>query len=358
MIKNKPLAIKVLIFYCFLVFACACQIEEQHICHEATPDKFESNTQNTGDSLGSSSKPNVLMIILDDWGYNIGALGGQAITPNIDKLVSEGVTFENAYCAIQACNPSRTALLTGLSPLKSGVIDNATYFRDIEKNSDLVTLPGHFKANGYDTFAAGKIFHLHRGNGKIPFKASDSQSWDRQRIGNIGTPVGDGWWGSLNIPSEETEDYKSATFIIEKLGCQRKKPFFGALGFYRPHDPWFVPKQFFELYDTSLFVIGDTTKEDLNDVHPKYRGTGARPRKGFEYLSSRNQIRSGMQAYFASISFADEQVGRVMEALDSSKYAKNTLVILMGDHGFLLGEKRFWGKDVLWRKSTRVPMIF
>lgn len=309
-----------------------------------------------------SKKPNVLFIAIDDLNDWIGVLGGhpQARTPNIDRLAKRSVLFANAHCAAPACNPSRAALMTGIAPNRSGVYHNPQPWRPALP--DAITIPQHFSANGYWSAGSGKIYH-----GRYP----DPDSWDTyypdQLENKFEDPVppesdlnglgrGNFDWGPVVESQAEMGDYRTATWIADQLGRKHDKPFFLACGIYRPHLPWYVPQEYFERFPLETIRLPTTLNSDLDDLPPiavkvaKGGGDHAAVLKG-------GQWKHAVQGYLASIAFADEQVGRVIDALDASPHKKDTIIVLWSDHGWHLGEKEHWRKFALWHRSTRTPLM-
>ena len=320
--------------------------------------------------------PNVLLIAIDDLNDWVGYLGGhpQAQTPNIDRLIKKGVGFTKAYTVAPLCNPSRVALLTGLYPSTSGVYGNRNKFR--ENLPDAITLMQYFKENGYITKGGGKIFHQNN-------KPGDNKSWDEYFISkNITKGVGKdkslpivgtqkGWfnWGPLSEGDEEMQDVMTANWTISELEKNHDQPLFLACGFFRPHLPWYVPQKYFDRYPLEEIILPKTMIDDRDDL-PEYGKRFARERYSASWGTDLNegiqdhdlvleydQWQKGVQAYLASISFVDDYVGKIFDALERSIYADNTIVILWGDHGWHLGEKQHWRKQALWEDTTHVPFI-
>ncbi len=314
------------------------------------------------DAQADLAKPNVLFIAIDDLNDWIGVLGGhpQAETPNIDRLAERSVLFANTHCAAPACNPSRAALMTGIPPYESGVYNNPQPWRPALP--DAVTIPQHFSANGYWSAGSGKIYH-----GAYP----DPASWDayypdqlenkfpdpdppKKNINGIGRGHFD--WGPVVEPDAEMGDYKTATWISSQLSKSHDKPFFLACGIFRPHLPWYVPQKYFDQFPLDSIRLPKTLKNDLADVPPlglKMATGGGDHAKVLEA----NQWKQGVQGYLASIAFADAQVGRVIDALDSGSHGKDTIIVLWTDHGWHLGEKEHWRKFALWHRATRTPLM-
>ncbi len=322
----------------------------------------------------ASQKSNVLFIAVDDLRDWVGHLGGHpnAKTPNIDRLAKRGVSFTRAYCSAPLCNPSRISLLSGVAPSRSGVYGNGERMR--EKLPDAVTLMQHFRASGYSARGTGKIFH---GTNKY-----DAQSWDDYFVppkGNNRAAVKrdpnlpkTAWtpWGPLACDDGDMFDGKIANWIISELGKSQEKPFFLAYGLTKPHLPWNVPQKYFDLHPLESIQLPPYKEGDLDDV-PSFgkklarevhdvsnaRNFSSNPDGDHANVIANNQWRIAVQAYLATISFADAQIGRVLDALDRSEYAENTIIVLWGDHGWHLGEKDHWRKHALWDVSTRTPLI-
>lgn len=331
---------------------------------------------------------NVLMIAIDDMNNWIGALGGQAQTPNIDALAASGVLFDNAYCVVPACNPSRTALMSGLRPETTGQYTNAGNFRDKPGGKDIVTLAQYLQQHGYETVAAGKIFHHPRGSGEVPAAMSDTLSWDFQRRGNVGTPghelfldekgtalwmegaghsyvTGEnsgmsyiakfGVWGAVPYEKEDCGDWQMADFCADFLSGEHDKPFFLSLGIFRPHSPQLVPQEFLDLYPLETVELPVLPADDMDDIPEIARTNWSTP--FVELVHEKEQLRPAVQGYLASMSFADACVGHVMRALEESAYSENTIVLLWTDHGWQLGHKRRWEKFSLWKQGTNSPLV-
>jgi len=311
----------------------------------------------------TAEKPNVLFIAVDDLNDWIGVLGGhpQSVTPNIDRLAKRGMLFTRCYCAAPACNPSRAALMTGIRPSTSGVYHNPDPWRKALPNA--VTIPQHFMAHGYRAIGSGKIYH-----GAFP----DPQSWDEFYPSKEKQSPGDPMpakrpingipktahfdWGPVDVDDSQMGDSQVADWVIEKLGKKHQQPLFLACGFYRPHLPWYVPQEYFDMFPLESIQLPETKIDDLNDI-PKAGIRIARPNRDHKTVLQYNQWKPAVQGYLASIAFADKQIGRVLDALDQGPNAENTLIIFWTDHGWHLGEKQHWRKFALWEEATRTPMI-
>lgn len=321
----------------------------------------------------ANDSPNVLFIAVDDLRDWVGHLSGhpQALTPNIDRLAKQGISFSNAYCSAPLCNPSRISLLTGIAPYRSGVYGNREKLRD--KLPTAVTLMQHFRSSGYSVRGAGKIFH--------GTSAYDQDSWDEyfRPIGLSRLPRIDrsnelpktAWapWGPVEADDHELFDGANANWVISQLRKSHQKPFFLAYGLTKPHLPWEVPQKYFDLHPLSEILLPKIQDDDLGDVpsfgqklaREVYDPSGERdfstPGGDHQNILRHQQWRKAVQAYLATISFADAQIGRVLKALEKSEHADTTLVVLWGDHGWHLGEKEHWRKHALWSVSSRTPLI-
>jgi len=314
-------------------------------------------------------RPNVLFISVDDLNDWIEPLGGhpQARTPNLTRFAGESVNFTRNYCASPACNPSRTALLTGQHCYTSGLYSNYQVWREVLPEA--VTLPQHFSQNGYWSGGAGKIFH-----NNMP----DPQSWDDyfpskerhmpryfypRRGETVNMPLfenmyADFDWAPLEIPDEETGDFKSVDWVIRQLQRPHERPFFLACGIYRPHVPWYVPQKYFDMFPLESVQLPKILEDDLNDVGERAREIAYRGGGYHEHVLAAGQWRPAVQGYLASITYADALVGRLLDALAQSPYAENTIVVLWSDHGWQLGEKEHWRKFGLWENVVRTVMMF
>ncbi len=319
-----------------------------------------------------SSQYNVLFIAIDDLNDWTSFLKGhpQTLTPNMDRLAAQGMIFDNAHCAAPVCNPSRTAVLSGYRPSTSGIYGNSQFFRDSPVLSTAIFLPKWFSNNGYYAEARGKI--LHHSNGKW----ADPQSWDfvsEDREGNFGklkTQKGlganktDGGsvdldWGATENEAENTPDYMNAQWAAAQLTQTQSKPFFIACGIFRPHLPWYVPQKYFDRFSLDDIQLPVIKEDDLDDVPEtgKDMSGGLRPNSDYQQLKKIHKEKEAVRAYLACISYADDCIGVIMDALEKSPYKDNTIVVLWGDHGWHLGEKLHYRKVTLWERATRVPLI-
>ncbi|MBB5685159.1 sulfatase [Sphingobium boeckii] len=314
-------------------------------------------------------RKNVLLIIADDLNTRLGAYGSPVVqTPNIDRLARSGVTFERAYSQFPLCGPSRASFLTGMRPDTTHILDLQTKLRD--KVPSVVTLPQYFRQNGYFSGRVGKVFHQGVPSDIGTGGPDDPLSWDHvinpagrdkqaERDGRIinmtpKIPLGIAFaYLPDDGPDEAQTDGMVATEAIKMIEAHKDKPFFIAVGFYRPHVPAVAPKKYFDLYPDDRLHWAPEGPGNIKSVLPAAVGLGAKLSQGLTDDQRRQMVRS----YYASTSFMDAQVGRVLDGLEKSGAAKNTIVIFISDHGYNLGEHGEWQKDVLWEQSTRVPLI-
>ena len=301
------------------------------------------------------ARPNVLFIASDDLNHWVGYLGRnkQTKTPNIDRLADRGVRFTRSYCAAPVCNPSRTALMSGLRPSSTGIYENDDDGRTvIPTEYSLITT---FRKAGYHTMGAGKIYHA----------AYDRRDeWDEYapREGGDPKPTGDQGVGGIRFAlvdakDEDFADYKTVSYGIEQLQKKHDKPFFLAIGLHKPHMPWNVPQKYFDMHPLDSIELPPIKEDDLDDLPPAALRM-ARPEGDHKNILESGRWKEAIQAYLAAVSFADAQVGRLIEALDKSEYADNTIIVFWGDHGWHLGEKQHWRKFALWEEATRAPLIW
>ena len=315
----------------------------------------------------AAERPNVLFIAIDDLNDWVGCLGGhpQAKTPDIDRLAKRGTLFTNAHCQAPLCNPSRTSLLTGLRPSTTGIYGLAPWFRTVAALRDRVTLPQALKAGGYRTLSVGKIYHggyppaKDRAAEMDVFGKSPALALPAKKFVATPDPIKLMDWGVFPEKDEQQLDWKTADQAVAWLKEPPKRPFFLAVGFFLPHVPCYASKKWFALHPDDKLVIPKVKEDDRDDVpdfawylHWKL------PEPRLSWLKKNRQWRPLVRAYLASTSFMDSQVGRVLDALTAAKLEKNTLVVLWSDHGWHLGEKGITGKNSLWERSTRVPLIF
>lgn len=322
-------------------------------------------------------KPNVLFIAIDDLRDWVGFLGNKQVkTPNLDRLAARAETFTRGYCASPCCNPSRAALLSGMRPGTSGVYNNNDDWRKIVP-ADTVTLPLHFKNNGYYVVGAGKIYHggaggfnrlsdwddylSERGLGN---EDDPSPTTKARRKGKSDAQAKEGWdgvggirFGALNCDDKDMVDYQSVSYIVKKLSEPQAKPFFFACGLHKPHMPWSVPKKYYDMYPLDKIELPKVLENDLDDI-PTAGVAMARPQGDHAAIVASGRWKEAVQCYLATITFCDAMIGRLIDGFDRSPHKDNTIVCLWSDHGWHLGEKQHWRKFALWEEATRAPYLW
>ncbi len=324
----------------------------------------------------TSQRPNVLFVGFDDlsdW-IQLLDLASPIPMPNLDRLAQRGVTFRRAYCAAPECNPSRTALLSGRLPTTTGVYANASDWKQVM--AETVMLPRYFREHGYASFGAGKIFHhvdphFHDNasfDEYLPFLTDRLPAEKYNQLTRARTPDGE-WeplaptfdWGPSVIPEPEMLDTRSAKFAVELLRRPPGKPFFLAVGFFRPHLPYFSPQRFLDRYPGPEMPLPLVKAGDLDDVpagaHALMRRWMRMWRGIQQSPNPQAKWREAVAAYAAGAAYADEQLGRILDALERSPHRDNTVIVAWSDHGYHLGEKDHWTKFVLWEKANRVPLV-
>ncbi len=316
-------------------------------------------------SLAAADKPNVLFIAIDDQNDWIGAMDGhpQIKTPAIDRLAERGTLFLNAHCQSPLCNPSRTSLMTSRRPDSTGIYGLAPWFREVDEFKDLVSLPQYFEKHGYETYMTGKIYH-----GGYGRKETDNEFQHLGPGASVGArpprklvdtpaphPLVD--WGVFPHKDEDKGDWKVASWAVEQLDAKPKKPFFFATGFFLPHVPCYVTQKWYDMYKN--VKLPPMRRDDRADT-PRFswylHWTLPEPR--LKFLEEEKEWENLVASYLASTTFVDSQVQRVLDALERNGFKDNTIVVLWSDHGWHLGEKLITGKNTLWDRSTRVPLIF
>ena len=305
---------------------------------------------------------NVLLITVDDLNTSLGCYGARIVrSPNIDRLAARALRFDRAYCQFPVCNPSRVSMFTGRYPETTRVLDNQQWFRDLMP--DVVTLPQHFRAHGYTSARFGKLYHggyddaESWSEGGEPFKPKPPRTPAQQE--QMYRRVNQ--WTAVEGDGAELPDSRSAAEASKFLERQRAadRPFFLAVGFHRPHVPLAAPKRYFDHYPpASIPLPADFAPAPAAD--PTVPAMAYRPNFDLffkEEKVSPAQAREAIAAYYASLSFMDEQVGRVLDALDRLELRDRTVIVFVSDHGWHLGDKGMWAKATLFEASARVPLI-
>ena len=332
--------------------------------------------------VATQAKPSVLFISIDDLNDYISPLDHHpgVKTPNFDRLAKRSVTFANAHCAAPACHPSRVAVMTGVHPTKSGIYRNLfgahgpRWRHESKALEEAVVLSQHFRNHGYKALGGGKIFHTlqwtpgdsqndpsawdaYRGDPLDPISAD----WPRpaftktqdQNAGFVGKrPLGRHLFGAAPLELHARQgDGAVVDWAVDQLRNPGDRPLFLAVGLFRPHIPWEVPQKWFDLYPEEDVRLPEHRKDDLADA----RSHG---REGWhKWVTDNQQWKHLMRGYLASISYVDHELGRLLDSLDASPIAKNTIIVLWSDHGFHIGEKENWEKFALWDQTTRTPLF-
>lgn len=337
----------------------------------------------------TTKKPNVLFIGIDDLRPELACYGSYiAMSPNLDRLASKGLLFENAYCQQAICGPSRASLLTGIRPETSGVFHNYIKFREV--NPDVVTLPQHFMNNGYETVYTGKIFH----HGDL----DDEKSWSRlpaldsmvnvkkpvpyaleknvkdraitkkamtEKYGAVakyGLAMGQAYEG-VDVPDNTFSDGYNTELAIatmKEMVATSDKPFFLGLGFRKPHLNWVSPKKYWDLYDREKIKLSTQSQSPENGaamgLHPSFelRVRSGIPKQG---PIDKELAVTLKHAYLACVSYVDAQIGKMIDALEDEGLRENTIIIVWSDHGWHLGDMGIWGKATNYEIATRVPLL-
>lgn len=300
---------------------------------------------------------NVLFIVVDDLNTTLGCYGHPVVkTPNIDRLANMGVQFNNAYCNYPVSGPSRSSFLTGLRPESTTILDNRTTLASVL--GDKTTLPRLFRQNGFYTVGVGKVFH-----GKN--EDNDPQGWDEvyacgpTAIGETGEKrnMSGGslkWceWMAANGTDEDLQDGQNARKAVEFIKSKKDKPFFLAVGFHKPHDPFIAPKKYFDMYPLEIcnppIVPAGWT--------PPYKHTLPNESAIFNKFTDQDK-REFLRSYYACTTYMDAQLGKLMNALEQTGQLENTLIVFFGDHGYHLGEHNWWNKVTIFEKGTNPPFI-
>ncbi len=323
-----------------------------------------------GPSLEAAPRPNVLFLMADDLNNSLGCYGHPLVkTPNLDKLAARGVRFQNANCQFPLCGPSRNSMLTGLYPNSTGILTNSQLFRQTLPNA--VSLPQAFRREGYFAARIGKLYHYGVPNSIGTNGHDDPASWelelnpagadrleDQSKIfsllpGNFGGTLS---WYASPAPDEKHTDGLQATdaeWVLERCAKDKDRPFFLAVGFFRPHTPYIAPEKWFKGYPEADMPVVTGIKEDQSDLPTPALGSYKKEQDNLTDELRRQTV----QAYYSSISFMDAQAGKVLDALDRLGLADNTIVVFTSDHGYHLGEHGLWQKQSIFEESARVPLL-
>lgn len=335
--------------------------------------------------IEAATKPNVLMICVDDLKPALGAYGDKLVkSPNIDRLAARGVVFERAYCNQAVCAPSRNALMTGVRPTRMGIYDLGTNFRHATSNA--VTLTQYFMQYGYRAEGLGKIFHVGHGNHEdraswsVPHWQANSIAYVRpesranqgltreealfsNELRDVGKLPRGAAYESAEVEDEAYPDGKMAAEAIRRLRAAKEKPgepFFLAVGFLKPHLPFCAPKKYWDLYDRAAFKVPEL--RSAPEGAPKYAPTSWGELRQYSDMPQSGpvndeQARALIHGYYAATSFIDAQVGKVLSELDRLGLTSNTIIVLWGDHGWHLGDHGWWCKHSNYEQAARIPLI-
>jgi len=319
----------------------------------------------------AAEKPNVLFIIVDDLTTTLTCMGNPgAHTPHMDALAARGVRFDHAYTQFALCNPSRCSFLTGCYPERTKALDLVTSLRGGLPEG--VTLPQHFKSNGYVSGRVGKVFHVPDPKTKLDVELGaplhkDTALFEDAKAENDpddkphGKAKGEGFnraWAASSKPDSEFTDYQIASDAIRTLEQFKDKPFFLAVGFIRPHTPYVAPKPFFDAIDKPRLVLPPFYRDGGEDLSKMPASALRANNNVFRFgQPTIGEARDAMQAYLAATGFVDSQVGRVLAKLKELQLEEKTIVVLTGDHGYQLGEHGLWAKQTLFEGGTHVPLI-
>jgi uncharacterized sulfatase len=324
------------------------------------PEAVQSSLAKDSHDTGSSSKAkNVLFMMIEDLRDSVlGCYDSPVVrTPNIDRLARKSVLFKKAYCQFPVCNPSRSSILTGLRPDTIGILDNVKAL--FHENPDVVTLPAVFKDSGYYTARVGKVFHG-TGEHDDPKAWAERFDFDDNEIAKKGTGrnMTNGsveWcrWLAAEGHDSDHSDGKNTLKAVELLSRKRDQNFFIAVGFHKPHDPFIAPKQYFDMYPPDE-IVPPTVPGNIEEDTGVRIGSGWK--RNFDEFSESDK-KEFLRAYYACTTFVDAQIGHVLDAMDGLNLWKDTVVIVMADHGYNLGEHNWWNKNVLYDHSCRVPLM-
>lgn len=313
-----------------------------------------------------ADKPDIVFIIVDDLNDWLGCLGGhpQASSPNIDRLAATGMLFKHAYCNAPQCRPSRTSLNHGVYPFRTGTYFNARFKGETKIKTP--TMQQFFQRNGYRVASGGKVHHGGPGNAgdallkrpSDPRPPKGKDNFDALRPPNDGYP--------LEVSDKEMGDYKVAEWAIGEWSRNSSQPLFMSVGFFRPHRPLQVPASYFKQFPLASILRPEEPEQDDWDDMPEFARRLARTHahkplhrglSDHEYMVANKQWDATIQAYQASIAFVDQQIGRFLSALESNPRGRETVIMLVSDHGWHLGEKKHWCKGAIWEQTTHIPFI-
>ena len=305
----------------------------------------------------AADRPNVLMIAVDDLNHWVGHLNRnpQARTPNFDRLAARGISFTNAHTIVPACEPSRAALMGGRRPWQTGCYKNGHFWKKHQPVGE--GLSAQFLQAGYRVSGAGKIYH------SMEYHPAEWSDYMRRKdISNDGPNVKkyDGYHDDVvhpNLQDQDLKDWHTVDYCIKRLNQKTDQPFFIACGLYKPHLPFVVPRKYYDAFPLEDIQLPPHLENDLDDL-PKAGVNMAKPNADHAKFLKSGRWKAAIQSYLATCSYTDMNLGRLLDALDASPNADNTIICLWSDHGWSLGEKQHWRKFALWEETTRVVNLW
>lgn len=344
------------------------------------------------DTVTAADRPNILFIAIDDLRPELGCYGSPiAKSPNLDRLAADGLLFNRAYCQQAICSPSRASLMTGARPDTTRVIENRAYFREL--NPDIITLPQHFIANGYETVYCGKIYHAKMTDNELSWSRKPAYNKCPVKRKNLGGPYAlpenqkilaenrvkmlakygvTGSGGLIHGPAYESADVEDHVYgdgfntqlaiatLKDHVNKKKDQPLFLALGFTKPHLNFIAPKKYWDLYDPGDITLATQTDGPKNGaatgLHASFE---LRTRHGIPKYGpiGDDLARTLLHGYYACVSYVDAQIGMMIQALEEAGVRENTIIIVWGDHGWHLGDMGIWGKATNYEIATRVPLM-
>jgi len=308
----------------------------------------------------AGTKPNILFVVIDDlndWPAALGGYKGKILTPNIDTILNRGMKFTNAFSCASQCSPSRTALFWGMRQTTTGYYENGGDIGPSEAIAELPSFTEYFMKHGYEVKGAGKLYHnapKKRELFSYVFRPGVKQKMDRLELNGVPPDAGPDW-GVVDRPKEDYFDWRNADYFIEEIKKDHDKPQFWAYGIFKPHEPWYLPQEYFDRHPLDKIVLPEINERSharLSDyarnTYSVYEHEGA----GFKAIRDHGKWAHGVQGYLAAISMADDCLGRVIQALKEAGKYDNTIIVLWSDHGWHLGEKLHWRKQTLWEEAV------
>lgn len=309
-----------------------------------------------GQTCEAGDRPNVLFIAVDDLNHWVGYMGrnSQTKTPNLDRLAARGVAFHQAHCAVPACNPSRAALMTGLRAWNTACYTNNDFWKNHIPEG--LGLSKQFLDAGYHVAGSGKIYHS---DSYYESEWSEYMSKDGLSATGKGVDKNEGFHDPLahDLKDEDISDYHTVDWCVKQMNQARDKPLFLACGLHKPHLPFAVPRKYYEMFPLESIELPPYQENDLDDLSEagvKMAGANGDHAK---FLKS-GRWKNAIQSYLATVAYLDMNIGRLIDGLDKSPIANDTIIVLWGDHGWSFGEKQHWRKFALWEEETRAPMIW